>query len=243
MMYPQDPLKILVVDDEPVIRDMISNIIIWNRPLIHVVGVCANGQEALQYIRSGVLVDLVITDIRMPIMDGITLIKILKQEYPSIKFLLITAFAEFSYAQTALSVGAFDYLVKPIRQNDLLSVLDRLTYGIPHSSYTIEEKDFSSRLLSFLNKYINENIATATIVEAANCLGYSANHLSKLLQERFGYTFSDLLHTARMEHANMLMHTGVSINQVILKIGYASERRFRQAYARYLHSTPKRSPS
>jgi two-component system response regulator YesN len=238
-MYPQDPLKILVVDDEPVIRDMISNVITWNRPLIYVSRICANGQEALQHLRSGALVDLVITDIKMPIMDGITLIKILKQEYPSVKFLLITAFAEFSYAQTALGVGALDYLVKPIKQQELLSVLDRLTYGIPHSPNTIEETDFSSRLLSLLIKYINENIATATIVEAADCLGYSANHLSKLLQERFGHTFSELLHTAKMEHASKLLDTGASVNQVITKIGYVSERRFRQAYATYLHLTQK----
>jgi YesN/AraC family two-component response regulator len=243
MKQHQEPHTILIVDDEPIIREMISNIIQWNRPHIHVKGTFANGQEALQYVRSGADIDLVITDIRMPIMDGITLIKTLKQEFPHMKFLLITAFAEFSYAQTALGVGALDYLVKPIRQQELLCALDCFTSGKCQATDIIQGNDYPSRLVSFLNKYIRENITTATIAEASECLGYSANHFSKLVQELCGYHFSELLHNAKMERATELFDAGVPMSQIICEIGYTSERRFRRAFSSYRQSIHQRTYS
>ncbi|MGI6227433.1 MAG: response regulator transcription factor [Peptococcales bacterium] len=236
-MKSNKKLKILIVDDEEIIREMLSNIITWNRPLMHVSKTCANGQEAMHYLRSGNRIDIVITDIKMPLMDGITLIKTLKKEFPSVRTLLVTAFAEFSYAQTALDIGTLDFLVKPIRQQELLSVLDQLIEKKQQPVVKTLEEDYSTQLLSLLIKYIKENIITANLLEAAECLGYSANHLSKILHERYGCTFSSLLLNTRMEYADKLINKGIPINQIIMEVGYSSKRRFRQAYNSYIQST------
>ena len=118
-------LKVFLVEDEYVVRESIKNNIEWNDYGFEFCGEAGDGEVALSLIRKE-LPDIVITDIKMPFMDGLTLSKMIKEEQPSIEIILLTGYEEFSYAQEALHIGVARYLSKPISGEALTSELTEL---------------------------------------------------------------------------------------------------------------------
>nr|WP_239566137.1 response regulator [Paenibacillus sacheonensis] len=103
----------LIVDDEKEIREGLASWA-WNNVDIEVAGMCSHGLEALQFVEEHP-VDLVVTDIRMPFMDGIELMNALNVRYPFIRVVILSGYSDFEYAQKALQFGAIDYLLKPLQ--------------------------------------------------------------------------------------------------------------------------------
>lgn len=115
--------KILLVDDEKILRDGFKFAVDWEKNGYVIVGEASNGKEALRECALKAP-DIVITDIVMPVMDGIELIKKLREEYPHIKVLVLTCHSEFSYAREAFRFGAIDYFLKfSVNYDDLLEKL------------------------------------------------------------------------------------------------------------------------
>ena len=108
--------SIVLADDESIQRDTLSTII--QRYVSANIRLCSNGRDALSLIEEE-LPDLLITDIRMPVMDGMELIKEVSSRYPSLKTVLISAYSEFSYAKTAITCGVSEYLLKPFRPEEI----------------------------------------------------------------------------------------------------------------------------
>jgi two-component system response regulator YesN len=115
--------KVLIVDDEPRVRRGLSSLIPKLDSDWSVIGEAKNGYEALEAVKKE-LPDLVITDIRMPQMNGLDLLSHLK-EYP-VHVVILSGYGYFEYAQTAVKYGAFDYLLKPLKPEDIESVLNRV---------------------------------------------------------------------------------------------------------------------
>ncbi|MBW7459699.1 response regulator, partial [Paenibacillus sepulcri] len=105
--------KLLIVDDEKEIREGLASWT-WDQVGIEVEGCCSHGLEALQFVEEHP-VDIVITDIRMPFMDGIELMRSLNGQYPFIRVVILSGYSDFEYAQKALQFGAIDYLLKPLQ--------------------------------------------------------------------------------------------------------------------------------
>jgi two-component system response regulator YesN len=117
--------KILIVDDEILIRQGIKHYMNWEQEGFTIVGEAANGQEALEMIeRCGP--DIVITDIVMPVMDGEELTKAIKTRYPEIEVIVLSSFGEFEYVRNTFQSGGADYILKPrLEPKELLHVLNR----------------------------------------------------------------------------------------------------------------------
>ena len=115
--------SIVLSDDESIQRDTLSTII--QRYVSADIRLCSNGRDALSLIEEE-LPDLLITDIRMPVMDGMELIKEVSSRYPSLKTVLISAYSEFSYAKTAITCGVSEYLLKPFRPEEIRKLLEKL---------------------------------------------------------------------------------------------------------------------
>lgn len=103
---------LMIVDDEPTIRKGLSNFIKWDTLDSIVDATACDGAEAMELIRLK-QPDIVITDIRMPQVDGIALAKFIYEEYPQIKVILLTGYADFQYAQSAICYAVSDFLLKP----------------------------------------------------------------------------------------------------------------------------------
>jgi two-component system response regulator YesN len=118
-------IKLLIVDDETVIRKGLRTSIDWDLYGIHVVGEAKNGQEALEKALT-LRPEIILTDIRMPIMDGLTFISAVRAKLPAAKIIVLSGYDEFEYAQRALRLGVSDYLLKPFGAEELLELILRL---------------------------------------------------------------------------------------------------------------------
>lgn len=103
---------VLIVDDEPIIRNGLKNFINWDEQGLTLVGDCANGLEAFERLRSQPI-DILITDIKMPVMDGLELTRKALEVNPLTKVILISSYNEFEYVREGMKQGAVDYLLKP----------------------------------------------------------------------------------------------------------------------------------
>lgn len=123
-------IKLLVVDDDSIIRTTFRNIINWEEHDFSLCSTACNGQEALETVRRE-HVDIVITDIKMPIMDGLSFIETVKKEFPDIKIIVLSAFDDFSLVNKAYKLGASEYLLKmELEAEAVLNLLKKLSLEI-----------------------------------------------------------------------------------------------------------------
>lgn len=115
-------LKVFLVEDESIVREGLKNNIPWQEYGYQFTGEASDGEMALPMIRK-IRPDVLITDIKMPFMDGLALSQIVTQEIPDIKIIIISGYDEFEYAQRAIRVGVEQYLLKPITRGALRKVL------------------------------------------------------------------------------------------------------------------------
>lgn len=121
-------LKILIVDDDPLTRKGIQVLMPWEKHHMEVVGECSNGEEALAFLEQRE-VDLVLVDIDMPVMDGITFMRTAAKLYPALNYVVLTVHTEFDYVQNVLRLGAIDYIAKTqFDKENFDEILERI-YG------------------------------------------------------------------------------------------------------------------
>lgn len=157
-------LKIIVVDDEELIRQGLVKAL-SNKTDFQVIGEAKNGLEALALIRRQ-LPDVVVTDVKMPQMDGVELVKALDRSYPQIKKIVISGFGEFDYVRETMRFGALDYLLKPIDDEELVLLLKKVTSFIEFDKkQKWEESDLQRKLnegLPFLSEQFIFELITAS---------------------------------------------------------------------------------
>ena len=120
-----EPYRVLLADDEEEIRVGISRKIDWAGLGFQLVGEAENGQEALE-LAEQLRPDVVLTDIKMPFMDGLALSRIVREELPGIKIIIISGYDDFEYAREAISIGVDQYILKPVTRMSLRKVLQEL---------------------------------------------------------------------------------------------------------------------
>ena len=124
-------LKIFLAEDEVVVRETIKRMIPWEELGFELVGEAADGEMALPLlIRQQP--DLLITDIKMPFMDGLTLARLAKKEIPGLKVVILSGYDDFNYAKQAIGIGVEDYLLKPITKNALIEQLSEIRSRYEH---------------------------------------------------------------------------------------------------------------
>lgn len=122
-------LKLVVVEDEVWMREALRSVIDWTAIGIEYAGEAEDGRKALQLIEA-VQPDIVMVDIQMPLMDGITLLETLQQRRIRTNVIIVSAYRDFEYARKSLQLEAFDYILKPVYEDQLLDVMQRLVNRI-----------------------------------------------------------------------------------------------------------------
>lgn len=142
--------KVLLVDDEALIREAISENIKWNELGYEFCGACANGKEAIEAIEKEEP-HLLLTDICMPHMDGLELAKYVHNKYPQIKVIIISGYDDFDYAKQALTYQVKEYILKPITSFELSEVLEK-------TKESLDEEHKSTQSLKKIQQAYNNNI-------------------------------------------------------------------------------------
>lgn len=153
-------IKVLLVDDEIAIREGIRNSFPWEESGYTLVGEAPDGEIALPMIMDE-NPDIVITDIRMPFMDGMELCRQVKQRMPWVAIVILSGYDDFNYAREAISLGVQEYMLKPITARELRDVLDRISMRLREERRAKENADIMRRRLSSGNRFVKERLLAA----------------------------------------------------------------------------------
>lgn len=143
-MIVSPPWKVLIADDESIIREGIQSSLNWQQLGLEVVAEAEDGEEALELARKH-SVHILLVDLNMPIMNGMSLIKHIREELPDCKIIIITGHDEFTYAQAAIRMNVDDYILKPVNPAQLADVLTKITKQMASSMEKEEHLQMASK--------------------------------------------------------------------------------------------------
>lgn len=243
-------LKILVVDDEVVVRRGIVMETDWAALDCAVVAETSNGEEALEAVHK-FHPDLIISDIRMPHMDGIDLLKTLRQEGNEVKVIFLTAYSEFEYAKQALRYYAFDYLLKPFEDGELEECVLRAKKEIEEQRDDRKQQEKQvvlapaegdkSRYIKEALAYIAEHYGDSdiSIGSISAAIGISEGHLSHLFRKETDYTVAAYITRYRMRAAmGLLEDCRNRVSEVAEQVGYKDITYFSSTFKKIVGMTP-----
>ncbi len=226
-------ISLIIADDEKNIREGLRDLFPWEELGVAVTCTAANGQEALSYIEKHGA-DLVLADIRMPVMDGLELARHIQKSHPKTRVILLSAYTDFAYAQKALRLGVCQYITKPVDYQELMDTVKRLTVPRTETSYQGYYQEIAQKIL----RYMEENPAHATLSGAAGRVGLSPNYVSQIFKQVYNENFSDRLLSCRMARARELLDQGTDARTAAWQSGYQNFRSFTQAFTRYYGTSP-----
>ena len=142
--------NVYLVEDEYMLREYVKSNAIWKNGPYVLCGDASNGEDAWQDIQNAP-VDILVTDIKMPFMDGLELSRLVRENRPEIKIIILSGYDDFSYAKQALALGVTDYLLKPLKPDDLLKTLAR-------TAELIDKEQQQKRSLQTLQELANESL-------------------------------------------------------------------------------------
>jgi len=226
-------LSLIIVDDEFEIRNGLKNYCPWDDFGISLLEVFDNGTDALKFIM-GNNVDIVLTDIKMPGMDGLEFVERTLEKKPKTKFVIISGFKNFEYAKKCMSFGIRDYLLKPTKFAELKQVFLRIVGEIN------EDKSFDGNsLIERVKKYVTSNIKEASLEKAASHVRLNPYYLSTLFHQETGVKFFDYLFKTKMTKAQQLLaNSTLSIKEISNSIGYTNSTSFSRAFKLYTGTNP-----
>lgn len=241
-------LKMIIIDDERLIRNGLTDYLDWASLGIEISAVCANGLEGLEAIHAH-HPDIVLTDIAMPCMDGVELLKTARGEGFGGQFIFISSYSEFRYAQEAVKYGAFDYLLKPLEasvlEDSVRRCIDAIHLSAPASEPAADSALAASDSLAPYTRKVIAMIETRygeslTLGMAAHSLGISKSHLSATFKADTGCTFGDYLFAHRMKVAKELLEEGkYKIYEIAEKAGYPDLAQFSKRFKQFYGVSPR----
>ena len=210
--------RILLVEDDEALRYVYARMNAWQENGFCLAAQAANGKQALEQLDKERF-DLIVTDIRMPFVDGLELLRELRRRAIQTPVILVSSYGEFEYAREGLVLGAFDYIVKPFCEEQLNAVLSRAAQSLSahtgeDSQYAlvretleqlgipVQEDGFVHTLAAFLAAHLNGVI---TMEQAAEHLGLSKDYFGKQCRSHTGMTFGALYNQVRVAYARQLL--------------------------------------
>lgn len=236
--------KVLLIDDEKWVRAALRWTLEKTDLPFQIVQECENGLEALDWLKTN-QVDLILTDVCMPVMDGLSFVKMLRQQSRKPDVIIISVHEEFQYVQQALRHGVADYLLKPVELEDLKVCLGKwLAQNTCQQEAQVEKAEEVTRMLlspvDQVIKYIEETPpGEANLADAAKRVHMNASYLSQLFKQRMGMNFVDYVTDQRMKEAiKLLCNTSLRVSEIAHRMGYSDVAYFCTLFKKMTGCTP-----
>jgi YesN/AraC family two-component response regulator len=235
--------SVLIIEDERWVRTAIKRTLERTGLPFQVRGECGNGLEALDWLNEHP-VDLVMADIRMPVMDGLTFVDQLRERGRRESVIMISGHDDFAYVQHSLRSGVFDYLLKPVETEDMKVCLEkwlkmRAASGAssqPAPVQDIREMSPVEQVVRLIRERLPGDI---TLKEAAAAVHLNPSYLSQLFKQRMNRTFVDYVLQMRMDEAERLLsHTSLRISEIAQRLGYHDISYFSNTFKRLKGRSP-----
>ncbi len=249
--------QVMIVDDEPNILAKLTNYVQQADPDFHVVAKALGAEDALYFFKM-TSPDLMMIDIRMPVIDGLTLLQQIRQTGWEGYVAIITGHDDFNYAQRAIRLNVFEYILKPVFPEDIAALLSRIKELL--NRIQVKEAKLRSEIQAELQgaspdgaadnclpayigqakAYIKEHYAEAlTLSQVAKVVSINSVYLSSRFAKYCGQNFLEYLTQFRINKAkDLLEHTNLQIQEVAIKVGYADIAYFSRIFRRETGITP-----
>jgi YesN/AraC family two-component response regulator len=237
--------SVLIVEDERWVRTAIKRTIERTGLPFEVRGECGNGLEALDFLGASP-VDLVLADIRMPVMDGLVFARQLRERQRQASIVMITGHDDFTYAQQALRAGVFDYLLKPVETEDMKACLSKWlrqreeTAGAPAEAASAADEAEPPSPVEAVKAYVKANLTgDITLTEAAAKVFLNPSYLSQLFKQQTNMNFTDYVLEERIGEAKRLLCvTSLRISDIAGRVGYTDLAYFSAVFKKAAGVTP-----
>lgn len=234
--------KILVAEDEDIIRRGVVKYIQLHTDRFDTVYEAENGQDAFDIIIK-YQPDIVLLDIQMPKMDGITIMQKLAKTNIRPLIVVLSGYDEFRYAQNALRYGAKEYLLKPVRASDILACLNQLadqylvTETKENHGASDDEKGFVNEAKNYIEEHYSEDL---TVRDVAEKIGISSGYLSTMFNQELGLGFAEYLNGLKVEHACVYLEQNyLKVYEIAYKVGFRDEKYFTKVFKKIKGMPPK----
>lgn len=242
--------KVLLVDDEQTILDGIATIINWEEQGVILSGTANNGVEALNFIQK-YEPDIVISDIMMPGLDGIQLLQKTFEIHPLIKFILLSGYSEFEYAQQAMGYGVKHYILKPSNEDIICEALEELVSELDeqkNKGSIFKLKDSKSQnyseivvqMITAIESQLGNPLLTLQYI-ANEVLYMNADYLGKQFKKEVGHGFSTFVRNKRIEKAFNIIEqeNDIRVYELAERLGFGDNPQyFSQIFKKITGYTP-----
>lgn len=250
-MRGEQVYTVLLVDDEHIILEGLQRVMPWKELGLSVIGTAIDGREGISLVREK-KPDILLTDIRMPNMDGLSMLAAVKSEFPHMQVCVLTAFREFDYAQQAIRLGVCRYLLKPSKMDELMDAMREMCRRLDERSAREAQPEdeqpeeageggeagsFVVRTaLDYMREHCTEHL---TLGGVADHVYVSQWHLSKLINRHMGQSFLELLSGMRIDRAKELLRDpAMRVHEIAERTGFADVAHFSRTFKRTVGKTP-----
>lgn len=234
-------LRVLLVDDEIMIREGFKRLFDWDAHGCEVVGEAADGMEAISQI-DALRPDIAIMDINLPVMNGLKVIQLSRIKHPDIAFVIVSGYDDFAYCREALRLQITDYILKPVNYEEFGSCIDNLKISLFEQRVSTEEKTEAQeeRTITGITRYMQERLAEdISLTALSEEFHLHPQYISQLFKNEIGVNFLAYLTNIRMERAKkLLLSTSLSITEIAERSGYWDYRVFTKVFKKSEGITP-----
>lgn len=232
-------LRVLLVDDEIMIREGFKKLFDWETHGCTVAGEAADGMEALAKIDT-LNPDIVIMDINIPIMNGLKVIKMSRIKHPDTAFIIVSGYDDFSYCREALRLKITDYILKPVNYEEFGTCIDNLKISMYMENVSQEPEEQEERVINGITRFMQEHLADEISLSVlSEEFHMNPQYISQLFKNEIGVGFLAYLTSIRMEKAKkLLLSTSLSIGEVAEQSGYGDYRVFTKVFKKSEGITP-----
>lgn len=235
--------RVIVVDDETKIRSGILYAFPWKQMGFEIVADFDSSLRALEYIGSNA-VDVVLTDIKMPILNGVELAQKIRELGLQTEIIFISGFRDFEYAKSAIRLGARQYITKPLNRDEVIAAfLNLRTLLDSRAPPPVEQEEsplYYQRIMQVVKEHIDNHLATATLESAALAAALSSGYLSRLFKQKTGEGFSDYLLRRKMERAAVLLRDiSLKTYEIAEAVGYDNPKNFSRSFKQFYGVSPR----
>lgn len=242
--------KLLITEDEFEIRNGLANYFPWAEAGFELAGQAENGKQAMQFIDEH-HVDVLLCDIRMPVMSGLEVAEELYRRKSPIKVVFLSGFKDFEYAKSALIYGVRNYIVKPTKYNELMEVfagireeLDetRRTDPAPEPSDDAGSRapSASDKVIQAVKDYVEKHYRDATLEGAADTVHMNPYYVSKYFKQKTGENYSDyVIHVKMKKAAELLQDIRYKTYEVSELVGYSNAKNFTRTFKKHYGISPR----
>mgnify|MGYP003320607035 CR=1 FL=1 len=253
-------ISVCFVEDEPLMRNYLFENISKIHPDFYIKDLASNYNEAINLLSNNEY-GLLITDIKIPGGSGLELIEKLREFGNDISTIIVTGYDDFEYAKTAIKLNVLGYLLKPLNDDEMKEILEKIKIQIAEnrniiklsknitsdeitrliankfSSEQTSDSTIGQKAVEYISQHFKENISQSDVAEA---IGVTPSYLSNIFREENGESYSKFITSLRMAQAALLLKTkpNLSLKSIAEEIGYFSEKHFISLFKNFYGLTP-----